>query len=312
MKLTIRVLKTLLIYMFIFLILICIVLIPRDANYFYSEESKTGSDYNRFNYKWDLSWVEYYEKVHAFFETAIQEKSIGTTRYPNLTVEDEIKEYFPRSLLVILTAFVLSIIFGVWKGLYDFKTRYSKKMFIGQGLTNIFQSFPDFFLVIAIQWLIIYYAPFIDIFGHEEWYNFILPSLILTLYPAMYLAKITTSSLSNEEGKPYITTAKSQGLPGKIILNKHILRNCLGTIISHISTLMIYIISNLLIIEYLLDYKGAAYRLFQAFDIQQTVRPKMNTLYEGELIIGLAGCFILVILLAQVLSQVSKHFVEPH
>jgi oligopeptide transport system permease protein len=74
---------------------------------------------------------------------------------------------------------------------------------------------------------------------------------------------------------------------------------------------MLYILSNLLIVEYLMDYKGAAYRLFKAFHYTNSFRTGQKSQVEEELVIGLALCFMLVVLLTQWVSQIARRYLDP-
>ncbi|MGP4078533.1 ABC transporter permease subunit [Pseudalkalibacillus sp. R45] len=172
-------------------------------------------------------------------------------------------------------------------------------------------SIPDFFLIICLQWLVIFYIPWIDFFGYEQWYSFILPSILVSIYPMMYIARITSVAISNQEFEPYIQVARAKGFTRKIVLYKHTLKNCWDTILSHFSSVMLYILSNLLIVEYLLDYKGAAYRLFKAFHYTNSISVGYQADFEAELIIGLSVCFMLVVLFSQWISKITKYYVDP-
>jgi oligopeptide transport system permease protein len=204
--------------------------------------------------------------------------------------------------------------------MYDFKNSNTRKNALGNGTTWLFQSLPDFFVVMVAQYflLMLMRGTFLkfSIYGYEQWYSILLPSLLLSIYPSMYIARITSSSLAGQEKQAYIQTAKAKGLTDNIILYKHMLGNCWGVILSHISSIMVYLFSNLLIIEYLLFYKGAAYRLYEAFGHHNSAtnnfyRIGYKEVYESELIIGLLLCFMLVILISQVISQVAKYLLDP-
>ncbi|WP_169891177.1 ABC transporter permease subunit [Litchfieldia alkalitelluris] len=232
------------------------------------------------------------------------------TRYNN-PVEQELSKFMPRSLKIIVTSFLFAILLGITKGIYDFQNKHNRKGIIGSGTTWLFQSIPDFFLIISLQWIILFYIPVIPLFGHEHWYSFIVPSILVGLYPLMYVARITSATLAEEEGKMYITVARSKGFSTWKVLFRHILKNCLSTIFSHFSSIMVYILSNLLIVEYLLDYKGAAYRLFQALGYNEAIRMGDERIYESGLIIGIALCFMAIVLIAQLISQFAKSRIDP-
>jgi len=69
-----------------------------------------------------------------------------------------------------------------------------------------------------------------------------------------------------------IRAARAMGLSEKLVIKKHILKKCLVSIFQHIPVVMTYVLSNLLMVEWLLDYKGAAWRFLYA--IQRIQVPK--------------------------------------
>ncbi|MBT2680974.1 ABC transporter permease subunit [Bacillus sp. ISL-35] len=243
---------------------------------------------------------EIVKKMHDLFLLAVSEGSLGTTRTGE-QFEAAVDTYLFKSMPIIITAFVLAVPFGIAKGIFDYRKK-NVLTGLGHGLTSFVTSLPDFFLILSLQWIVLYHFRFIDWFGGEEWYNFLLPSVLVALYPLMYLARVTSAALSNEDGAMYIRTARAMGFPEKAVIKKHILKKCMLTITQHIPSVMTYILSNLLMVEWLLDYKGAAWRLLYA--IQRSNDPKHN---EMGLAVEFSICFMLVLFLSQLLSILLQH-----
>jgi oligopeptide transport system permease protein len=313
MKLILQLTKTFLIWLFIVTILVLLVLFPRRITFGFVE----GSAEMRREYH--FSWEEYRNSVTNYIKKVWENKSLGESRF-GLTVEEEMKRYFPRSLKLIIPAFILSVLLGILKGVYDYRTQRGKRVILGNGTTWLFQSLPDFMVIMGFQYVAILLMRMISIkipiYSFPNWYELIVPILLLSIYPTMHIARITSASLAEQEGMYYLMTAKGKGLSEMVVLYKHALKNCLGTIFSHFSTIMLYILSNLLIIEYLMFYKGAAYRLYEAFGFnisnrRTTFYAGESRVFESELIIGFIFAFMLIVLITQVASQVVKHRIDP-
>lgn len=242
-----------------------------------------------------------WKKIKELTLLVISEGSLGTTRNFE-SYESVVQDFFMKSLPIIFSAFIFAIPLGSAKGIFDFRNKKGALAPIGTGLTSFITSLPDFFVIIALQWIILYNFRFIDWFGNEQWYNFIIPAILVALYPLMYFARITSAALSNEEGEMYIQTARAMGLTEKLVVRKHILKKCLVSIFQHIPVVMTYILSNLLMVEWLLDYKGAAWRFLYA--IQRIQVPKSN---ELGLAIEFAMSFMLILFVSQVVSTVCQH-----
>lgn len=298
MGLTRQLFKTLFIWLGIIIIIILAVLFPRTA--------EINADV----------LLQYKENIAQFIHGIVENKSLGNTRF-NEPVEEDIKRYMSRSLILILFAFAISIPAGILKGIYDYRRTYAKNQFFGHGFTWFMQSLPDFFIVISVQWMLILLMrmgfPNIPIYGYDEWYNVFTPSIMLAIFPTMYIARITSSALAGQEGKQYIQTAHAKGIPQHWVVYRHALANCWGIILSHFSSLMLYILSNLLIVEYLMFYKGAAYRFYEALGYHSGIINfvPLNK-FEAELIIGLSVSFMMLVLFAQIVSQVAKYYLDPN
>jgi oligopeptide transport system permease protein len=292
---------------FFIIVSICLVLIalfPREA--MVTGEGRAV----KVVYTYDFSWKEYKNNITAFTRGLIKDGSFGETRYKK-PVEEEVILHFSRSLKIIIPAFILSMAAGIIKGIFDYKNSHKRRKIFGNWTTWLLMSIPDFFVILLVQWIIIFYVNWIDIFGHEQWFNFFIPSLLAAIYPAMYISKITSGAISSEAGKQYVQVAKAKGLNEKLIIHQHILKNCAGTILNNVPTMMIYILSNLLFLEYLLDYKGAAYRLWLALDYEPRIFIGRESFYEPSVIISFGICFMAIVLFVQICSHLLSTRLDP-
>lgn len=304
MGLLYQLIRSAMIYLVVIVGLVLIVLFPRHTAV---HVANNGAMTITPGYEFSAS--EYKYNIEKFVQTLREDHSLGETKFATLTVEDELKKYFPRSIKIILISFCLSLIGGIAKGIFDFKNARTKKNVLGNGTTWLFQSIPDFFLIACVLWLIFFYMPFYNAFGYGRWYSFILPSILVAIYPMMYIARITSASLAGQEGQPYVQVAFSKGFTRNLVLYKHMLRVSFGTIFSHTTSLMIYLLSNLLVVEYLVGYEGLAYRLFISIGFSNTVNLAPPS-YEPGLIIGIGICFLLMIMLAQIVGSIAKRYAE--
>lgn len=300
MSITQNIIRTFLLYVVVLIGLIMLVFFPREADIAVSGKAMTV------DYGYTFSWGQYKENITNWISHIRENGSLGDTRYNNVTVEDELKRYYPNSLKVIVVAFILSIILGIAKGIFDYSNAKSKKNIFGNGLTWLFQSIPDFLIVIVIQWSIIFMFPSLKLLSQGNWYSFILPGILVAIYPMMYVSRITSASIASQDGLPYIQVARAKGFTKRRVLFKHILKNSFSVILSHIPSLMVYILSNLLIVEYLFGYEGIAYRLFVAMGITTTISFGRGPLYEDGLIVGIGICFMLTMTAAQVIAFLCK------
>lgn len=305
-----QILRSLGIYLFVMVAIVLIVLFPRTPTM--SEETFTLTDGRTItatvtsssSYSLERHWGI----IKDFFSQAIDNKSLGQTRF-NVSVESELFTSISNSVSIILGALVISFFLGILKGTFDFKMGRKKLGIFGNWTTWIFQSVPDFFVILFIQWLLIRHLPVTKFFERDGWDAFLLPAILVAIFPIMYIARITSAAIAGQVGQLYIQVARAKGISERMILYKHIFRNCIGTILGHLSSLMVYILSNLLMVEYFMNYPGAANRLFLAIDYDPSLGTGMR--YEPGLILGILFFFMVLILIVQIISHFAKRYFEP-
>lgn len=203
---------------------------------------------NTIEYNYTFSFTQYKTAIVNFITGIWENNSLGGTKYARVTVEQELFKYYPKSLKIIATAFIISLIFGILKGIFDYHNTNNKKNIIGNGTTWLFQSLPDFFLVMVIQWALINTFHSLKIFGQSNWYSFLFLAILVAIHPMLYISRITYVSIASQEGQPYVQVARVKGFTKRKVLYKHILLNCIQTIFLHITSLMLYLLTNLLIV----------------------------------------------------------------
>jgi oligopeptide transport system permease protein len=297
--------KILVIYLFVFLCIVIFVLFPREPTIEFIGKAMTVE----YSYNFDLK--AFSTSVIDFFKNAIENKSLGETKFPSRTAEDDLLMFFPKSLKIVVLGFIFSIIFGILKGIMDYRFTNTKKGIFGSGATWFFSGVPDFFIIICLSYFLLLYVPDFSIMGDQAWWKFIAPSILFSIAPALYVARITSVALLQQDREPYIQVAFAKGFTKTKVLLNHMMRQCLITIASHLQSLMVFILSNLLVVEYLLGYQGAAYRMFSAIGYTNTVPPGHGGADERGLIIAISVSFLLLVMIAHIISQIIKVKLDP-
>lgn len=284
-----------------FLFVVLVILIPRDIN--------VSLDGHKVVADPSFSFNQYITYIRDFFSSAMESGTLGYSRYNGQTAEAAAFGAVGMSLLVIVSALLIGLFVGILKGIFDYKISKTKLSALGHWTTWLFQSMPDFFVMLVIQWFMVRYVPFIRYFADEGWEAFILPALLVSIYPVFFIARITSASLLAQEGKLYIVMAKAKGLSDRKIIYKHMLRNGIAAILTQLPGLLVFILSNLLVVEYYRNYPGAAWRLFQALDYSVNYGTGGN--YEPGIIIYIAFSFMMLFLIVQLISYVARERLDP-
>ncbi|MBP3041786.1 ABC transporter permease [Bacillaceae bacterium Marseille-Q3522] len=301
MKFTFQLLKIFLFYCIVLCLLVLVVMFPRTPEV--HEEGRAMTP----KISYSFSWQAYKDNLVHYISNIWNEKSLGPTLNNNRLVEDELGKFFPNSIKMIIPAFFFSLFLGIWKGIFDYRHRKDRLNILGNGFTWLFQSIPDFFLIICVQWIIlIVFSMPLYTFDEGRWFGFILPALLISITPMMYIARITFSALANEEGNYYIQVAKAKGFQDKRIVYRHILKNSLQSILPHTGNVMLLVITSMIMVENLSAYDGIGSRLFEALGFDTVVNVNAFNYFEGEMIIGIGICILLLIMFAQITGAIIK------
>lgn len=86
--------------------------------------------------------------------------------------------------------------------------------------------------------------------------SLILPALAATLVLLAYIARLTRAGVLEELKQPYVRTAHLKGLPRRVVILRHVLRNALLPTITVVAISFGWLISGLVVIENVFNYPG--------------------------------------------------------
>lgn len=176
-----------------------------------------------------------------------------------------------QSVGVLITAFIIVFTLGTMKGIYDGirvanPTRLS---FVSEMVQAFVESLPDFFLICTLEFLSIMLwihskvnIPIVSSTSFGT--GVLLPGIIVSILPCMYLARMTRMSAENQLGQQYLVTARAKGLSWGYILRKHLVPNTYSTILSATVPVLGMMFSSLVIVEYLLAKPGIINGIYES------------------------------------------------
>ncbi|MDA1633930.1 MULTISPECIES: ABC transporter permease subunit [Bacillus cereus group] len=167
--------------------------------------------------------------------------------------------YF-ETMIVFLSAFLLSLLIAYILVVWVLQRSHIKqKMWNGVFLT--LESIPDILLILLSQLLVVImfqktgFMP-IKLAGLGEERIRLLPIICLTIPTTLLFIKLLLLRFKEELEKEYSLFAKSKGLSLRHILTHHISRNVLLTTIYYAKTNILFMLSNLYIIEWIFNTYG--------------------------------------------------------
>ncbi len=97
-----------------------------------------------------------------------------------------------------------------------------------------------------------------------DWRQMVLPVGVLLLYDFGYVARMTRASMAEVMQSQYVRTATLKGLPYRVVILKHALRNALIAPFTIIVLQMNWLLSGVIVVEVFFAYKGFGKLLLDA------------------------------------------------
>jgi ABC-type dipeptide/oligopeptide/nickel transport system permease component len=116
--------------------------------------------------------------------------------------------------------------------------------------------FPNFVVGLA---LVVVFAVFLRWLPAGGWSGpkyWILPLAAYSLAPTAYLSRYTRSAMVEAMNQDYVTTARSKGLPERLVLVRHVLRNALVPILTVVGPIIADVFTGSLFIETIFRVPG--------------------------------------------------------
>jgi dipeptide transport system permease protein len=173
------------------------------------------------------------------------------------TVNDIVREHFPRSIELGLYAFLFAIVVGVPLGMIAAMRHNTVVDYGAMIFSNVFHAVPSF----LVATLLIYYVALkwnlgLPTSGWTSWKHKILPSIALGFGPMALFARLVRGTMLETLQQDYVRTARAKGLRHRRVIGLHVLRNSLIPVVTAAGPLLGYIITGSFVIELIFNIPG--------------------------------------------------------
>ncbi len=215
----------------------------------------------------------WHARYFAWFSRAIR----GDLGYPltgGYTVMELLQQRIGPTLLLMATAFIVSLLVGVPMGIVMALKQYSWIDYLVTVLAFAQLSIPSFFLALGAMYV---FSLKLDIFPTsglqtigapfslwDRIHHLIMPSFILAAYFAGVWARYTRSSMLETMHLEFVTTARAKGLRERVVVVRHALRNALLPMITVASLSLGHLLGGSIIIETIFQWPGLGMLGWQA------------------------------------------------
>src|SRR5712692_4596446 len=196
-----------------------------------------------------------YEQYYGYLKQTFFHADLGTSIISRRTVVYELKQRFPATVELALSAMFFAIVLGIPFGFLAAKRYGSVFDHLSLLASLIGISIPIFFLGLILKYIFAVRLGWLPSIGRQDvlidskhptnfyvldglitgnWTamwdaikHLILPSIALGSIPLAIVARITRAAVLDVQNEDYVRTARAKGMPPLVVDSRHVLRNAL-------------------------------------------------------------------------------------
>jgi len=201
---------------------------------------------------------------YLIFVKNLARGDMGYSYQKRVPVSELLADKFGNTLYLAVSAMLLAIFFGMLFGILASlrPRRVIDYLVMVMAVGGV--SIPVFWLGMMLQLVFGAYLHVLPVSGMSEYgapflqnlKHLILPSATLATVPMAIIARITRSSMLEVMSADYVRTAKAKGLPPRLIIFKHVLKNALIPIITVIGNMFALLLTGAVLTETVFSWPG--------------------------------------------------------
>lgn len=277
-------------------------------------------------HRWGLDQPAYIQYV--LWLKAMLTGDWETSFFLNRPVKDIIGSRLPATMILMVTAYIFQEIIALPAGLLAALRRYS---FFDQFVTffsYVGYSMPTFWLglmlllVFAVEFPLFPVSGIIDIRmtgapfltpQYGDWFrantltglldiahHIVLPATTIAIVGIAGDSRFMRASMLDAIHQDYIRTARAKGLPERVVVLKHALRNALLPVVTQITLTLPTLFSGAVVTEAIYSWPGMGQLFFQAL-----------TAYDYPLLMGIMVVSAGLIVIFNFLADIAYAWIDP-
>lgn len=224
------------------------------------------------------------------------------TQYP---VMQDIKERFPRTMLLALAAIFFELLIGIPIGIIAALKPGRPADYLSMSGALLGISAPTFFIGLLLMYVMGFQWELFPIGGYgsgglDTLWHLVLPALTLGLAGAAYHSRLIRSEMLEILGLDYVRTARAKGLTEWFVIGKHVLRNALVPVVTLVGLDLGVLLGGAVITEAVFAWPGLG-------------KLAIDGIYQRDLpvIMGTVIVSSTMILMANILVDLSYSWLDP-
>ncbi len=240
----------------------------------FNRPNVTAEDVARLRKLWGLD-DPFHVKYITWMTKVFVDGDMGTSRTEMRPVSQMLPEYTANSLKLMVSSFTLSLFIAIPLGIFVALRQYSALDYAVGFVSFMGISVPSFWLgILAIYVFSVHLRWFppggmMTIGGEgsgfwDQAYHLILPTLVLSVQTIAVWIRYMRASMLEVLHDDYVRTARAKGLPERVVIGKHALRNALIPIVTLMALAVPALFSGALITETIFAWPGMGRLLYKS------------------------------------------------
>jgi len=221
-------------------------------------------------------------------------------KYKARSTNDMIAEGFPVSLTLGIEAMLLAIGFGVLIGVIAALYHNRWPDYLATTIAVLGISVPSFILAGLMQYFIAYKLQLFPISGWKGFSYSILPALAIAFTHMGFIAKLTRSSMLEQNNSDYVKMARAKGLGKWTVVFRHTLRNALLPVVTYLGPLTAGVVTGSFIVEQIFAVPGLGKHFVQSIANR-----------DYTVVMGTTVFFAIILLFAVFIVDILYSVIDP-
>jgi len=195
-------------------------------------------------------------KQFTLYTGGVLRGDFGNSYITQRPIIQDIKERFPKTLLLAGSAMLLASILGITLGVLSARNPGGWFDRLGLGIAYLGISFPVYWVGLILILVFAVMLKWLPPSGYGGIKYLILPALALGSRSIAFLARVTRSAMLDVLGGDFVRTARAKGLTERVVIVRHALRNALIPIITVLGLDFGYYLTGSILTETIFSWPG--------------------------------------------------------
>jgi ABC-type dipeptide/oligopeptide/nickel transport system permease component len=237
---------------------------------------------------------------YGYYVYRLMKGDMGRSIRSGRPVSEEIAGRYVNTIMLAIGAIIVTIIAGIPLGVLAAvkKDTWYDRCAMITAMLGI--SAPAFWLGLVFQIVFSLWLGILPSAGKGGFAHLILPVVTLGMWPVANVARLVRASMLEVLGQEYMIAARAKGLPARIRLVRHALRNALIPAVTVIGLSFGYLLGGAVITEVVFAWPGVGRYLIQAIFTR-----------DYPVIQGVILCIALSYVLVNFLTDIVYTVIDP-